>query len=75
MKIHEYNKEEHMGCCIDKAYKMVTGTISNLYEMTEDDCGLNGDEIDILKDAVETLAYLQTLSTAVEEAEEHHHHD
>lgn len=73
MYIHEYNKEQHMGCCIDKAYKMATATIHQLYDKTEHDCGLNGEEIDILKDAVKTLAYLNTISDSVEEQAHHHH--
>lgn len=72
MEIRDYNKEEHMGCCMDKAYKMVTGTIHQLYEDTQHDCMLNGEEMDILKDAVKTLAYLNTMTS---ELEEHHHHN
>lgn len=73
MEIREYNKEQHMGCCIDKAYKMVTGTIHELYEHTERDQMLCPVEMDLLKDAVQTLAHLQAISATVEEQQEHHH--
>lgn len=74
MEIRDYNKEQHMGCCMDKAYKMVTGTISSLYDMTEHDCHLDNNEMMLLKNAVKTLAYLNSMSEALEANTEQHHH-